>query len=121
MMTHLGENLGWRAYEGYELFSEPVLNYIQNKGEKITMPIISYGREEGIAIVGVEYYKGTNPKYADRLIFADHGGKIYMAKECKKCQPPKWIYERIAQLPMMIHGTGKDSKGNIYILDLIAM
>lgn len=114
MMTHLGENLGWRAYEGYEVFSEPVLQYIKQKGEKITMPIIAYGREKGIAIVGTEYYIGRIDSLRNSLVFADHGGNIYYAKECKQC--PKWDYEKIANLDMMIHGTGKDTAGEIYIL-----
>ena len=113
LVENMEENHGWRAYEGYEVFNKDVLKYIDEQDEDIILPILSYPRKLGVAIVGVQFYEGkTVPSAKNTLIFADHGGNIFQGMEKNK----KWTMKVIKNIEMRIHGMGVDSNGEIYIL-----
>lgn len=74
----LNINFGWRAYEGNEVFNQTALDYIKMRGDTVQMPYITYGRDQGFAIVGAA-------KYQDTLVVADYSGHImYVIGEDKQ-------------------------------------
>ena len=109
LVTDLGQNHGWRAMEGNEIFNNTVLKYIRDEiEENIIPPIITYPRESGIAIVGVQPYEGNNS-----LIIADYGGNIhrgYMSND------NTWKIDKIHTFDMHLTGLGVDANNEIYIL-----
>ena len=95
VVNQLGGNYGWRAMEGYEVFNQQVLDWIQKSGQTVIPPIIVYPREMGIAIVGVEKYEGKLlPNLKGKLIIADHSGRIIIATK----NGDKWSLESLNTL-----------------------
>ena len=97
LIEKLGENHGWRAYEGFELFSEPIRDYIG----ATKAPVLDYGRSYGVAITGVMEYNGD-------IIFSDLSGKVMMVEDRE--------IKVIVETEKGIHGMGKDFDGEPYIL-----
>lgn len=81
LVQGLGNNYGWRAYEGHELFNARVAEFIRESGQSITPPLLDYPREMGTAIVGVIEYRGQqHPQLQGQLIIADFSGHLMVAK-----------------------------------------
>lgn len=112
LVTQLGTNYGWRAVEGMEIFNQQVLNWITSQSQKIVPPIITYPREMGIAIVGVEHYEGQRlPELQGKLVITDHGGRIMLGFESEG----KWKLESLVNLGIQIRSFNRDQDNELYV------
>ncbi len=85
LVTGLGKNFGWRAYEGHELFNARVEEYIRKSGQKVTPALLDYPRTMGTAIVGVTQYEGTlHPQLRNQLVIADFSGHLMGVRDAHK-------------------------------------
>ncbi len=125
VVTALGENHGWRAFEGNELFSPDVADYISKKGEKIVKPILTYGleqrkeqeeagRSQGTAITGIHYYRGLAiESLYEKLVVADYSGQVYIASSSDE----GWSLQKFVNAGMFLSGMGRDRTGEgVYVL-----
>lgn len=112
-IIEIGNNYGWRATEGDEVFNKEVLDHIDKSGQKITPPILAYPRKNGVAIVGIHYYEGQKMPYLrNHLIFVDYSGSVMLARKVEE----KWIWTTIRKLDYFLTGMGVDAYGEPYLL-----
>lgn len=112
-----GQNHGWRAIEGREIFNQTVYDYVTKpggytpEGQQITLPIVHYPRDVGIAITGVHFKN-------DRLLIVDYKGSIIEAKPDWENLRRPWEYQIIKRIDHMIHRLGVDQNDDdrIYVL-----
>ena len=97
LVNKLGGNYGWRAYEGTTIFNQSVHRRIETTRESITLPMISYGRNIGVAIVGVF-------QVGNELIIADHSGRLMKAKRPGN----RWVLETLIKTKLHFHSLNKD-------------
>lgn len=106
-----GLNFGWRGYEGNQVFNQTVAGLIENH-ENLRYPIISYGRDQGVAIVGVARYRGSDiPKLVGDLILADHSGHIMRGKE----ENGQWTISTLAQLGTRVDSLSVGPSSELYL------
>lgn len=63
-----GKNYGWRIMEGFSCFNPP--SGCDQSG--LTLPVITYGRDQGASITGGYVYRGSSvPELQGKYIYAD--------------------------------------------------
>jgi uncharacterized protein GlcG (DUF336 family) len=117
LVDRLGGNYGWRAMEGNEIFNQSVLEWIAKSNQEIVLPIITYPRDVGVAIVGVEQYNGNLiPELKERIIIADHGGRIVVASPIMNDKSENsWRLETLFKLPIRLNSLNYDSEKELYL------
>lgn len=106
-----GENYGWRFMEAESCFS-PKQNC--NDGS-LTLPVLSYSRDEGTAITGGYVYHGQIIKSLQgQYIYGDFAnGRVWAASQSGS----KWTPKLLADTTFSISSFGEDVKGEIYLAD----
>lgn len=110
-VRQLGENHGWRAMEGHHVFSPEVRDFIKQRGGEIVPPLLSYGREHGVAITGLQYITGDEmPALKDKIVLGDYSGKVHVF------DPDTQRFATIADLGLNLSGMARDADGTVYVI-----
>ena len=98
-----GANLGWPIFEGFACSDE---RSACEALEGVTMPLVTYGRDQGCAIIG-----GELP-----YLFGDYcTGRIW-ALEADPQSETGWGMRELAQTDLRILSFGSDEEGNVLVL-----
>lgn len=111
-----GKNYGWNIKEGFHCFDPKE----KCNADNLSDPIYEYGRDEGQSITGGYIYTGKEiPSLLGKYIFADFvSGRIWaMDLPDNASQKVKAVYT-LGKWPVLISSFGRDSSGNVYLLDL---
>jgi uncharacterized protein GlcG (DUF336 family) len=137
-------NFGWKAFEGREPFergeetlelllggtksvystrTEELIDVkIPVYGINFKKPILTYGRDRGVAVIGGYLYNGSVRELHGKYIFGDYvggdgkGGKIMVASG-EYGKDDLWCLEDMTRLwSLDLHAFAKDVKGDIYAL-----
>jgi uncharacterized protein GlcG (DUF336 family)/glucose/arabinose dehydrogenase len=112
LVQGLGHNYLWRGYEGFEIFNRAVVQYIDQQPAMQMLPIVAYGREMGIAVVGAGIYRGTEiPDLYGKLLIADYSGHVMVATN-----EISWSLSTVVKLEQRIHSLAFDTMGTPYLL-----
>ncbi|SKB63003.1 PQQ-dependent sugar dehydrogenase [Maribacter arcticus] len=110
-----GANLGWPYMEGESVYMED--NSIHKSGFK--MPINTYSHEDGVCIIGGNFYYGKeNPYLQNKLVFGDFRGSIFsLTKETNG----KWTRELLEiqnklDDVFLICGFDTDEENELYVM-----
>ncbi len=108
-----GANYGWRIMEGTNCFN-PATN-CPTAG--LTLPIHSYGRNDGVTVIGGYVYRGNaaNNLYG-KYVFGDFGSSRIWALE--EAPDGTWKRSEIGNTGGLISSFGEDESGELYVLDL---
>ena len=95
-----GVNYGWPQWEG-EICAENCAL------DNLTLPVTSYGKDNGCAVVGGAVHKG-------RFIYADlcSGGIWSLYRNDQS----EWATELVTRLKVIISSIGVDEEGNVYAI-----
>jgi len=110
-----GANLGWPFMEGDSIYRED--KNIDKKS--LTSPINTYAREDGICIIGGNFYYGKEiPYLKNKLVFGDFQGSIFTLNENAE---GKWTREllEIKNSPedlFLICGFDTDEDDELYVM-----
>lgn len=108
-----GKNYGWNIMEG-SLCTPGVNPYCDKAG--LTLPLIDYGRKEGITVIGGFVYRGHDiPPLCGAYIYGDWGsGKIWALRH----QGHKVIEQRmLLDTRLSISSFGIDENYEVYVVD----
>ena len=125
-----GANLGWPYFEGYRCGNYDLLAetaYIDPKIQSVrvcqnhsmfpnlTMPLASYGRVDGCAVVGGIIYHGTAiPSLDGVYVFGDYcSGRVWALDTNAE---PGWHLIEIANLNRLLSSFGVDANGDVLML-----
>ncbi len=105
------ENYGWDTTEGLEC-NEP-RNDCNKDG--ISLPILTYGRDQGVSVTGGYVYRGSEiPWLQGKYIYGDFAtGIIWMAEQTAS----GWKSEMLADTEFNISSFGEDAAGELYLAD----
>jgi glucose/arabinose dehydrogenase len=110
-----GANYGWPIVEGDSL-------RVRNDSAQaagFTAPIATYGRKEGICIMGGSIYRGQAMPYLQaRYVFADLNGNVFALT---KTGDGKWVRKQLIVLnkpadPFIINSCNVDKNNEIYLM-----
>ncbi len=112
------KHMGWNAYEGNEVFSATVADYLKKNDIATHKPAIVYSREQDpkAAIIGGYVDESRDSPLSGAYIFGDYSGRIFIATE----RNGRWSHNEVAHLNENIHSFAKDGNGEIYVLALDA-
>ncbi|MFQ5585763.1 MAG: PQQ-dependent sugar dehydrogenase [Thermodesulfobacteriota bacterium] len=108
-----GKNYGWRVMEGS--ICTPGIGRVCNKSG-LTLPIIDYGRREGISVIGGVVYRGHDmPALCGAYLYGDWGsGTIWTLRyRDGKVTDRKLLLET----DLSISSFGADEKHNVYVVN----
>ncbi len=118
-----GANLGWPIFEGFGCLAiddvispyRLVTEYRCGELEDATTPLISYGREEGCAIVGGVVYRGARIPFLDGVyLFGDFcSGRVWALDNDADAG---WRMIEIADLSWPMSSFGIDAAGEVHVL-----
>ncbi|MCC6484050.1 MAG: PQQ-dependent sugar dehydrogenase [Armatimonadetes bacterium] len=119
-IAHSGDNLGWRAREGFHVYDASLYNSLITQGVSFADPIAEYTHDDGISITGGFVYRGqANPALRGRYIFGDLANRFFYLGPSEPS--PVQIYEfqygpgAQAQRPVYIKGFGEGADGELYV------
>jgi glucose/arabinose dehydrogenase len=105
-----GKNYGWHIMEGFACFDPPI--GCDTTG--LTLPIWSYGREDGDAITGGYVYRGNLfPSLNGKYIYGDFEDGNVWALSYNGINPPQNTL--LLSTPNFISTFGTDTSGEIFI------
>ena len=125
-----GANLGWPYFEGYtcghldipvnrvnidpKIESARVCEH-QSLYSNFTMPLITYGRDDGCAVVGGIVYRGTAIQWLKgAYIFGDYcGGRVWALDSIAESE---WRLIEIADLDRPLSSFGTDADGEVIMV-----
>ena len=84
----------------------------------LTLPVASYGRDQGSTVTGGYVYRGTRQPLPGIYLFADFGsGRIWglPAADAAGGHP---TVTQLAESPLHIASFGEDEAGELYLVDL---
>lgn len=108
-----GSNYGWRVFEGTARFDDSLNNLPDSA---FTSPVITYGRDQGVSVIGGYVYRGNDlAELRGRYFFSDFGsGEIWAAR-----------YDGVSVTDQVSLGTlslpssfGESNSGELYITSL---
>ena len=103
--SELGRNFGWYYVEGDQQRYSTV-------PDGLVPPVYSYGRSEGVAVMGGHVYRGRDlPELSGAYIFGDLGGPI-------RAVGANGVSELDAERVNTLVGWGEDPSGELYLLSL---
>ena len=133
-----GENHGWRAKEGTQVFNQTLFTMLLPEDKPLLVdPIMTYGRKTGRAVIGgylIDYYtkdwkalENMFPyPHPDRVgyhrgrfyVFGDWTGKIMLGIETvMDFGVKRWKWIKLFELKDQdIHSFAKDVEGHLYVL-----
>ncbi len=107
-----GGNYGWNVMEGPDCFQATACDTTG-----LALPIFSYGRLEGAAVIGGYVYRGQQrTRFQGHYVFGDFiSQKIWALEEAAG-----GAWRRILELdtPFSISSFGEDEEGNLYLTEL---
>lgn len=107
-----GENYGWRLMEGSACF-EPSSGC---QTPDLVLPILEYGRDEGVSVTGGYRYRGSaQPALTGVYVFGDFGsGRIWGAVPRAD---GSWQRSLLLLSNLAISSFGEDQAGELYVVD----
>jgi glucose/arabinose dehydrogenase len=117
-----GVNFGWRAYEGEKEFAPgaKARALLKREGVEVRLPSLTYGRDEGIAVIGGHVYRGKIRDLRGKYVFGDYagpkasGGKIFAA-DFDVGDPRMTLRDRLATFEGEdLHSFAEDNDGELY-------
>ena len=108
-----GKNYGWNIMEG-TICTPGVNPKCSSKG--LTLPIIDYGRKEGITVIGGYVYRGTNiPALCGAYIYGDFGSGNIWALYYNNSKVAK--NKLLLKANISISSFGIDEDYEVYVVD----
>jgi glucose/arabinose dehydrogenase len=109
-----GGNYGWNLYEGSETYRNPE----GRAATEFVMPVIDYGRTEGISVIGGYVYRGSlAPSLRGAYIFGDYGSGKVWALVYDEASGVVASNVEIAEVST-VSSLGEDADGELYIISL---
>ena len=110
-IVRLGENHGWNVFEGFTHFSDRY----RRKGQKYTLPVLSYRRKHGVSVTGGYVYRGKRSKsFYGAYIFSDFESKRIFAATQSGRKLTK--IRQIGTSPQKPSSFGIDSDGELFLV-----
>ena len=108
-----GKNYGWRIMEG--TLCTPGIRGVCNK-KGLTLPIIDYGRSEGISVIGGVVYRGHDmPALCGAYLYGDWGsGKIWTLRHGDGGVTGQSV---LLDTDLSISSFGTDENYEVYVVD----
>ena len=106
-----GENHGWNAFEGFEVFS----NRYRRASESYTPPVFAYARRYGPSVTGGFVYRADpRSSFYGKYIFGDYESRRIFALS----QQDRTLKEirQIGVAPQRIVSFGQDAEGVLYVV-----
>ena len=110
-LVRRGENYGWNAYEGFELFSKAH----RKEGVAYAPPVFASRRKHGSALMGGQVYRGDKrSSFYGVYVFGDHQSKRIwgLTQDHGSLQ----TIRHLATAPQAITAFTTDAQGNIYVV-----
>ena len=110
-LVRRGENYGWNAYEGFELFSKAH----RQEGAAYAPPVFAGRRKYGSALMGGRVYRGDrHPSFHGVYVFGDHQSKRIwgLTQEQRSLK----AIRQIAVSPQAITAFAADEAGDLYVV-----
>ena len=119
-----GANLGWPDLEGYGCRIQNEAHQIDAKistarlcqyDPEVTMPVLTYGLEDGCAVIGGIFYRGAAiPQLDGAYLFADYcSGRVWALEGNAEAG---WRLLEIADLNRLVSSFGVDANGEVLML-----
>ena len=110
-LVRRGDNYGWNAYEGFELFSKAH----RKKGVAYAPPLFASRRKHGSALMGGQVYRGDKrSSFYGVYIFGDHQSKRIwgLTQDHGSLQ----TIRHLATAPQAITAFATDEQGGLYVV-----
>ena len=110
-LVRRGDNYGWNAYEGFELFSKA------HRQESATYapPVFASRRKHGSALMGGQVYRGDKrSSFYGVYIFGDHQSKRIWG--LTKANGSLQAIRQLATAPQAITAFATDEQGGLYVV-----
>lgn len=110
-LVRRGDNYGWNAYEGFELFSKAH----RKEGVAYAPPIFASRRKHGSALMGGQVYRGDKrSSFYGVYIFGDHQSKRIwgLTQDHGSLQ----TIRHLATAPQSITAFATDEQGGLYVV-----
>ncbi len=110
-LVHRGDNYGWNAYEGFELFSKAH----RQEGATYAPPVFASRRKHGSALMGGQVYRGDkSSSFYGVYVFGDHQSKrIWGLTEDHGSLE---AIRHLATAPQAITAFATDEQGGLYVV-----
>ena len=107
-----GENYGWSAFEGREVYLEDVVL----PAEDVTMPILQYEHSIGLSITGGYVYRGEAlPALQGYYVYGDYmNGFVWFIW---RDEAGDWQNAEFMDSSFVISSFGEDEAGELYLVD----
>lgn len=109
-----GGNYGWNIMEAYACY-EPEEGC---EREGLKLPILHYGRDDGISITGGYVYQGGVEALKSKYVFGDFGtGRIWAVSlpAGNEVPAPGLSLTALGKYPIRISTFGRDAAGEVYV------
>jgi len=110
-----GGNYGWNVREGRHCFDADDCPSETPDGDPLLDPVLEYGHDRGIAVVGGEVYRGDAvPELAGRYVFGDWRGGLMVADP----DGDDWPFEPLGVaggFDRLLLAFGADADGDLYV------
>jgi len=119
-IIHKGGNYGWPYLEGDSVRVN--LDSVHQQLGNFVKPVATYGRKEGICVMGGVIYKGSIPYLQNKYVFADFNGSLYYltpgADNTVWAKTPIGISGK-GKWPFIINSYNIDGNGEIYLMGVL--
>jgi glucose/arabinose dehydrogenase len=112
-----GGNYGWNVREGRHCFDAADCPTETPDGDPLVDPVLEYGHDVGIAVVGGHVYRGSDvPALQGRYVFGDWRQRLFVADPSGET----WTREDLAVAPdgefdRFVLAFGTDHDGELYV------
>lgn len=110
-LVRRGDNYGWNAYEGFELFSKAH----RQEGATYAPPVFASRRKHGSALMGGQVYRGDkSSSFYGVYVFGDHQSKRIwgLTQDHGSLQ----TIRHLATAPQAITAFATDEQGGLYVV-----
>ena len=110
-LVRRGDNYGWNAYEGFELFSKAH----RQEGVAYAAPVFASRRKHGSALMGGQVYRGDKRSaFYGVYVFGDHQSKRIWG--LTKVNGSLQVIRQLATAPQAITAFATDEQGGLYVV-----
>jgi len=119
-IIHKGGNYGWPFVEGDSV--KVNLDSVHQSLSNFIKPVATYGRKDGICVMGGVIYKGSIPYLQNKYVFADFNGTPYYLTP--GAESSVWQKHLIGisdkgKWPFIINSFNIDNSGEIYLMGVL--